>query len=93
MKIVRTAQAVKDFKQRKINANKGCNVCPCCGESRRWVDCRNNGLLNQGIFHGYGYTKYVSYGFLGLKSKLMHIDTYTCETCGAKWESDPYETE
>jgi hypothetical protein len=71
------------FAINKENANKGCNVCPICGEARDAFKCdMKQGILggcyrdwHEGIFH----------------IKSMRCDCYECLSCGTQWESEPYE--
>lgn len=75
MKITRTAKEALNFDEMKNNANKGCKVCPCCGKP-----------LPKLYFP---ICKSWTEGFL--KMKNMKVDCYKCYTCGAEWESEPYQ--
>ena len=76
MKITRTSDRAVFLKTAKQNANKGCDKCPCCGKEYNGVS-----LISK--------TWYES-GFLK-KPRHMKVNYYSCSSCGAEWESDPYE--
>lgn len=86
MKIIRTASDVSKSKSDRVSANVGCNTCPCCGETRQW-DYRLSGrpagisppLVARVNIGNFWMTRYAS------------VDFYECYTCGAEWESDPYD--
>ena len=66
------------------NANLGYNNCPKCGEIRH-IYVENNELkgISNGMFmewHG---------GIFPMRT--MRCDCYKCLTCGANWESEPYQ--
>jgi len=86
MKITKTSSMVNTYKSYVNNANIGCNVCPCCGETRE-VQLENNKLV--GIDDGISCTE--AKGFLNIK--VYHTTCYKCHTCGAQWESEPYLSE
>lgn len=69
-----------DFEKRRIEANKGCNICPNCGETREFYFEGNN-------MKGMGRTT-IAYHNRWIKS--YYTDVYNCFTCGCEWESDPY---
>lgn len=85
MKIIKTHSDANKFISAKAKANEGCLICPCCGESKFTTEysmSENKGILAglqrswvEGLFH----------------MKNMCCDVYHCYTCGAEWESDPYE--
>ena len=87
MKITKTNKMHNGAIARRTIANKGCDVCPCCGENKDAVEYMEEGIFNKGIFSG--IVKDYCKGFF--KMKYMQIDCYSCETCGAEWESEPYE--
>ena len=68
-------------------ANKGCNICPYCGETKSFLEYITTGEEHKGIIPT--GTHHWCEGFF--KIKVKYADCYTCYTCGAKWESDPYE--
>lgn len=76
MKITKTSDRAAFLKKAKENANKGCDKCPCCGENYKGFSPLIKTWYEGGILK---------------KGKHMKIDCYTCESCGAEWESDPYE--
>lgn len=87
MKVTKTANDVSRLEFCKRVANEGCQRCPCCGETKSMLYYMSKGVHNKGILDG--ITKTYSTGFIF--SKDMKIDCYSCCTCGAEWESEPYE--
>jgi len=87
MKITKTANRNTYLNQQETKANKGCHICPCCGETRDMGYCIRKGILDKGIMSGMCSTW--AEGFI--KNRNMKTDHYHCLTCGAEWESDPYE--
>lgn len=88
MKVTRTPQDYEDRMTRKAIANRGCNVCPCCGETKNKMDYIAEGIFNKGVRSGL-ICKHWAQGIL--RTKYMQIDCYSCDTCGAEWESEQYE--
>ena len=84
MKIVRTNLDTLLQNKREQLANEGCDICPCCGE---------NMPIEDAISQGYGLKKGISsfsiptYVFL---SGVKTVTYYSCNTCGAEWESESY---
>lgn len=81
MKILKTNKDITNYKLQKEQALQGCDICPCCGDKDKWRPFYDKGirhigdrLVTKGIFHTTVYT----------------IDKFTCYTCGAAWESEPY---
>ncbi len=88
MKITKTAYKASNLKSLKQTANFGCNKCPCCGETRAMTIERTPlGFVTKGIQSG--IQKTWAEGIF--KMKHMKVDCYSCYTCGAEWESDPYQ--
>ena len=87
MKITKYSNEALKLKTERDNANIGCSICPCCGETNDTLSYIKAGVLNKGIFSGI-QRSWVE-GFF--KMRYMKADCYYCETCGAEWESDPYE--
>ena len=87
MRIIKTPVDKLQKDSIKKKANIGCNRCPCCGESRSSIQYIQMGRLNKGIISG--ITKEWTEGFF--KTKQMKADCYMCLTCGAEWESEPYD--
>lgn len=87
MKITKTSNEAKTLEDRKALANIGCYTCPCCGETKLSIEYFAEGVLHKGLIVGICRT-----WAKGLfKFRYMRVDCYYCDTCGAKWESDPYE--
>lgn len=90
MKITKTPQDISCTQQRKRLANAGCNVCPCCGETKSEMEYFKEGIYNKGVFSGLICKHWVKGLF---RPRYMQVDCYRCYTCGAEWESEAYETE
>lgn len=86
MKITKTSDKALSLKNAREIANIGCNKCPCCGETKSHADYLFEDI-NKGIIRGLQKT-WVEGLF---KMKNMKCDFYHCLTCGAEWESEPYE--
>lgn len=89
MKITRTAEQVARAKKAYETAHKGCYKCPCCGETKSDMAYLNEGTINKGISGG--VCKSWASGIF--RTRYMRVDCYSCGTCGAQWESEPYEVE
>lgn len=82
MKIIR--QSKTDYTKeelKRIQANKNCNICPNCGESKPFYITKkgkSKGVLNLSVTEHHKLFGYYC------------TDSYVCCTCGCKWESDPY---
>lgn len=87
MKIVKTAKKHKGYNLQKQKANEGCMICPCCGETKTVDYYINKGKGIKGISGGI-YSTQTSGLF---NTKVLRVDHYVCNTCGAEWESEPYE--
>ena len=87
MKSIRTSAQAANLNMSKQNANIGCNVCPCCGETKDSFNYFAAGKSRKGLLRGLQKT-WVEGLF---KMKNMKCDCYKCLTCGAEWESEPYE--
>lgn len=88
MKITKTNKTFAAAEARKTAANMGCHICPCCGETKSTWDYVRKGIYNKGLSMG-GMCKEWCEGIFA--TRYMRIDCYSCKTCGATWESDPYE--
>lgn len=75
MKIIKTADRVAFLKRAEQIANQGCDKCPCCGKPY-------NGIPTVKTWYECGLFKV---------GKSMKVQGYKCYSCGAEWESDPYE--
>lgn len=65
--------------ERRYIANKGCDKCPCCGETGVGEPFKRTG-----IHGGLTITYYPIFG------KTKYADCYLCQRCGAEWNSDKY---
>lgn len=75
MKILKISDKPTDTQIERSNANKGCFVCPCCG--------------NSNVKHYLDPIVYKK-GFL-FWEKRYRFDCYTCQECNARWQSEPFE--
>lgn len=82
MRITKTSEQASAKINMRKKANKGCDVCPCCGE--------NMPTTYYGPFEFKGILTGPQKRGNGFFSSLMVCDLYFCKTCGAEWESDPY---
>ena len=87
MKITKSFNKASKLMKNKIEANNDCNICPCCNETTSMLQYLHKGIINRGIMDGI----YKSYATGIFKTKYIRIDCYSCLTCGAEWESEPYE--
>lgn len=87
MKITKTNKDVMRMNNRKLIANEGCHICPCCDETERLYFDSENGT--KGIVDGIIKTWHEGF----FKTRHMRVDCYVCYTCGAEWESEPYQCE
>lgn len=67
----------------------GCNRCPCCDETIM--------IVSDAIRLGYGlkrgissYTIEVPVKESWFRETYKTVTRYSCNRCGAEWESDPY---
>lgn len=88
MKIVKTSKEARQEKMGREAANAGCTICPCCGEKKSWWHYMRKGKPNKGV-SSHGIVRRWSQGVF--RPRMMQCDVYYCNTCGAEWESDPYE--
>lgn len=77
MQITKTSDRAAYLKQARRVANDGCDKCPCCGETYRGFFAPPvRAWYERGLFR---------------TGRHVAVDCYTCDACGAEWESDPYE--
>ena len=100
MKVTRTVYEYNKKQQLKNKALRGCNICPCCGETKKYIEYLRQGVDNKGILNGTYRSYYgrideedrsIFSSIIPHESKHWKIECFSCLTCGAKWESDPYE--
>lgn len=68
-------------------ANVGCDECPTCGETNSFSSYKKQGIFTKGIDSGWNRT-WLAGADCNTK---MRCDCYHCLTCGASWESKPYQ--
>lgn len=91
MKITKSSNEASRLNALKETANAGCLVCPCCGEKKSHVQyMKEEGVFTHKGVSGGIYRSWAAGGFFK-KIKNMRVDCYQCYTCGAQWESEPYE--
>lgn len=71
----------------RAEANKGCDVCPCCGEDKPRYEYALTDDTDRGIVTTIPRHKRVGI----IRKRWIITDMYICKTCGARWESEPYE--
>lgn len=86
MRITKSGEQVWRERTAREIANTGCDKCPNCGETSGFFTNLKYG--QKGGIMSAGYKSYCKGIF---KMKVYRIDRYVCQTCGAGWESDPYE--
>lgn len=83
MKITRQSKTDYTKEELKcIQANKGCNICPNCGESKPFYITKKG--KSKGVLKHLFVTEHHKL------FRYYRTDSYECCTCGCKWESDPY---
>ena len=89
MVVTKTANRAFTLESNRRKANTGCNICPCCGENKSENFYNKSGVFDKGVFTNELISRTWTKGIF--KVKHMKCDIYRCLTCGAEWESDPYE--
>ena len=80
---------LEKLKEAEHIAKLGCDKCPCCGETKTTNDYYfDEHIISKGIEDDGVVRKWV--GRMKDK-KLYETAYYKCLTCGARWESEPYE--
>lgn len=83
MKITR--QSKTDYTKeelKRIQANKDCNVCPNCGESKPFYITKKG--KSKGVMKNLFTTEHHEL------FRYYRTNSYKCYTCGCEWESDPW---
>lgn len=80
----------RDKDKRRKRANRGCYVCPYCGNNNRIIKSEEYSRLlrkEQEDLHGC-----ITIMTLGASSfiKTGQVDFYTCKKCGTQWKSKIY---
>lgn len=87
MRVTRTPEDAFYAQRWKRWANAGCEVCPCCGERKTEMEYCEEGVYNKAVSGG--TCKRWAKGLF--RVRYIQVDRYWCYTCGAEWESEPYE--
>lgn len=88
MKITKTSQEANSFLAQRELANIGCKTCPCCGENISiWDAIKNNLYPHRGI-SSITVSRPVKDSWFSMDYE--NVDVYSCDRCGAEWESEPY---
>ena len=68
-------------------AKLDCDKCPCCGEAKSFDEYFDENIIDKGIIESSGRELIGKWN----NRKLYETTYYRCKTCGAMWESEPYE--
>lgn len=88
MRITKTPKQANKFARARKIANKDCDRCPCCGETKSWSRYQQEGIDGKGIVNPLSVRTWTRVIF---HKRYMKRDKYKCCTCGAEWESNPYQ--
>lgn len=97
MKIIKLPDSQDEKKIAKAKALEGCNVCPCCGETKEYFDSNEimKNIVNKTslrlLYEGIECLGEFLHGSLFSFYKGLFVTRYKCHTCGAEWESEPYK--
>ena len=87
MNIIFTPQSYKEFSEERREANKGCYICPCCGEWRQAFIYdmlgKNLPMCRTGIE--------VRTERRHINNSFASVDCFFCNNCKAQWESEPFD--
>lgn len=90
MKIIWSPKKGEEKDKRRKKANRGCYVCPYCGNDNEIVKLEDysrirskekNNLCDCITVATYGATSFLKKG---------QVDLYTCKKCGTQWQSNIY---
>lgn len=90
MKIICTPKKVEKKDKRREKANRGCYVCPYCGNNNAIIKIADysrirskeeNSLQDCITMATYGASSFFKTG---------QVDFYTCKKCGTQWKSNVY---
>ena len=99
LKIVKLPKKYDMKEYYKKEALKGCESCPFCGENKKWGynihASKFEGILSRVCITWYGrkdrLEKFSLRKLIPQKSRNWKVSYFECKTCGATWESEPYE--
>lgn len=78
------------FKELENIASVDCDICPICGEDKNFYLSKPGDPTSlQGISQ-MSCTTWAK-GGLFCRTKHYKIKHYICHTCGAKWDSEPFQ--
>lgn len=93
MNIIFTSKDQKDFWQERQEANKGCYICPNCGEWRQAFAYdligKNTPLNRHGIDIFTERRRFIDEE-TG-EPYTASIDCFECNTCKSRWESEQFD--
>lgn len=76
MKITKYPDDMNPYKIAEDLARKECRVCPCCGRRESVMERWCDNEKTVGIIH----------------RKTINYLSFKCWSCGAQWDSEPFET-
>lgn len=88
MRITKSSKDANRFVVAREIANIDCDRCPCCGEAKTVDRYRQEGIIGKGISNGLIEKTWVR-GLFHMRN--MKCNCYKCYSCGAEWESEPYQ--
>lgn len=93
MKITFTAEDYKTFEKERREANKGCYICPCCGEYRQSFvyDMLGENLPLRRIGIDIHTERRKIYDPKLDEFTNASIDCFLCNNCHTQWESEPFD--
>lgn len=90
MKIVWTPNKEEKKDKRRKKANRGCYVCPYCGNNNEIIKLEEYVRINNKEKNSFQDCITIqTYGASSFR-KTGQIDFYTCKKCGTQWESKIY---
>ena len=79
------------FKELERIASADCDKCPICGETKDFHLSKPGDLTSLSGISQLSCTTWAEGGFLFGRTKHYKIKHYICHTCGATWDSEPFQ--